>query len=1497
VTQTTDTSATTTAATNQQKNNQAESSSQSSSEQASSTISNNTAVSNTDSQQSSSQVANITGGKYVDSNETWSYVDSQGNKIKGLNKVDGNLQYFDETSGAQIKGEYEKVGETTYYFDKNSGNAIPYTLTSDGKTTAYQADGQPAGAGFFTNQDGEIYYFDADGSYKTGLQTLNGTTYYFDSNGYLSKDTVENVDGKTYYSQADTGKTVQLTSQNLPTQTSTAKEVASFAAHNVAYSYDTKSFENINGYLTADSWYRPTYILNDGQLWIKSTSTDFRPLLMAWWPSKSIEADYLNYMIEQGIISSTRNFSANDDSLVLNSAAQNVQIALEKNLTMTGSVNWLRQIMQSFVKKEAIWNKTSEDPSSDGLSSLQGGFLTYQNSKLTPNANSDYRILGYVPSYIKNSNDKGSEFLLANDIDNSNPVVQAEELNWLYYLMNFGSITADDSSANFDGIRVDAVDNVDADLLKIAADYFKDAYQVNQNDQNADSHLSILEDWSNNDPQYVYDQGANQLTMDDYFVGQMNYSLENAPGSNSKMERFVQWYLINRANDSTEDTAIPNYTFVRAHDSNSQDQIQKAIQAATGGEYGVFTWEQLQQGLTLYYADQASTEKKYNRYNIPSAYAMLLTNKDTVPRVYYGDLYLEGGQYMANKTIYYDTITNLLASRVKYVAGGQTMSVDGNDVLTSVRFGKGAMTASDQGTSETRTEGVGVIVSNNTSLKLKDGDQVVLHMGAAHRNQAYRAAVLTTKDGIINYTSDDNAPIAYTDNNGDLVFTNQNLLINGVEEANTSIQGYANPDVTGYLAVWVPVGAATTQDARTAATTDSSTDGKTLHSNAALDSNVIYEGFSNFISYPDSHDDNTNVVIAKNTDLFKALGITSFELAPQYRTSGDKTFLDSTIDNGYAFTDRYDLGYGTPTKYGTVDDLRNAIKALHAAGIQAIADWVPDQIYNLPTEELVTVNRTDERGNQVASSKIHDLLYVANTIGGGDYQKKYGGAFLEVLETEYPDLFKEIQASTGKTIDPSQKITSWSAKYFNGTNILGRGSDYVLRSDDNQQYFYVGDDSSEVQKFLPASLVAENDRQKYSLGDKSANNYFVQENLNGKWYLIDPLNNQKQTGFQYIPDQTKTVYYNAQGEMQYGQQFLGGHWYLFDSETGARQSGLQFISNQNKTVYYNTQGQMQYGQQNVNGHWYLFDSITGAMKTGWQYIRNQHKTVYYNNQGQMQYGQQFLGGHWYLFDSETGARQSGLQFISNQNKTVYYNDQGQMQYGQQNVNGHWYLFDSITGAMKTGWQYISNQHKTVYYNGQGQMQYGQQNVNGHWYLFDSITGAMKTGWQYISNQHKTVYYNAQGQMQYGQQNVNGHWYLFDSITGTMKTGWQYISNQHKTVYYNAQGQMQYGQQNVNGHWYLFDSITGAMKTGWQYISNQHKTVYYNAQGQMQYGQQNVNGHWYLFDSKTGAMKTGWQYISNQHKTVYYNSQGQMVYGKQVIAGKTYYFDTKTGRKL
>lgn len=86
------------------------------------------------------------------------------------------------------------------------------------------------------------------------------------------------------------------------------------------------------------------------------------------------------------------------------------------------------------------------------------------------------------------------------------------------------------------------------------------------------------------------------------------------------------------------------------------------------------------------------------------------------------------------------------------------------------------------------------------------------------------------------------------------------------------------------------------------------------------------------------------------------------------------------------------------------------------------------------------------------------------------------------------------------------------------------------------------------------------------------------------------------------------------------------------------QTGFQYIGDQHKTAYYNAQGQMLYGQQHLNGHWYLFDTVTFLMKTGFQYIANQHKIVYYNNNGQMLYGFQKIKGKVYHFNTRTGAR-------------------------------------------------------------------------------------------------------------------------------------------------------------------------------------------------------------------------------------------------------------------
>ena len=62
-----------------------------------------------------------------------------------------------------------------------------------------------------------------------------------------------------------------------------------------------------------------------------------------------------------------------------------------------------------------------------------------------------------------------------------------------------------------------------------------------------------------------------------------------------------------------------------------------------------------------------------------------------------------------------------------------------------------------------------------------------------------------------------------------------------------------------------------------------------------------------------------------------------------------------------------------------------------------------------------------------------------------------------------------------------------------------------------------------------------------------------------------------------------------------------GYWYLYNPQTNNKYTGFQTLKD-GRVVYYNGQGQMQYGEQNIDRHWYLFDQWTGAMKTGFQYI-------------------------------------------------------------------------------------------------------------------------------------------------------------------------------------------------------------------------------------------------------------------------------------------------------
>ncbi|MCG4607118.1 hypothetical protein L0O74_12385, partial [Bifidobacterium longum] len=76
----------------------------------------------------------------------------------------------------------------------------------------------------------------------------------------------------------------------------------------------------------------------------------------------------------------------------------------------------------------------------------------------------------------------------------------------------------------------------------------------------------------------------------------------------------------------------------------------------------------------MYNAELASTKKKYSVDNVVSQYAFLLTNKDTVPPGYYGDLYQTDASYMSKQTPYYDEITNLLKVRKQYAYGAQKVA-------------------------------------------------------------------------------------------------------------------------------------------------------------------------------------------------------------------------------------------------------------------------------------------------------------------------------------------------------------------------------------------------------------------------------------------------------------------------------------------------------------------------------------------------------------------------------------------------------------------------------------------------------------------------------------------------------------------------------------------------------------------------------------------------------------------------------------------------------
>lgn len=152
--------------------------------------------------------------EFIEENGQKYYLGSDGVRVSGLQDIKGQTYYFNPDRNGQLSYGLHLIGDKLYLFGdagkENAGQLIKDTHLNNGD---FQLNIDASGivtlankhSSFLQDNAGHWYYMNTDGKLVTGPQTIDGLTYYFDSDGRQVKGERRKVNGQLYFYDPDNG--------------------------------------------------------------------------------------------------------------------------------------------------------------------------------------------------------------------------------------------------------------------------------------------------------------------------------------------------------------------------------------------------------------------------------------------------------------------------------------------------------------------------------------------------------------------------------------------------------------------------------------------------------------------------------------------------------------------------------------------------------------------------------------------------------------------------------------------------------------------------------------------------------------------------------------------------------------------------------------------------------------------------------------------------------------------------------------------------------------------------------------------------------------------------------------------------------------------------------------------------------------------------------------------------------------------------------------------